>query len=241
MLGPAACVAMCPAVVLAAVDLLLDPAVQTVSVDDVIEINLVAHSSDGTPQSITSIDAILDWDPAILELLGVDDSSAGHTLLISGFLSDPDGINDGIDDPPDGVPDNDGDAIYTALYPPADPASSAPDLIVTTLQFRALAPSAGTVVSFLESLGSFGQTRVFGVGAQNDITGDISATASIEIVEDLCPADLNGDMVVDAFDLAQLLGAWGANPGHPADFNGDDVVNATDLAQLLGAWGQCPI
>ena len=55
-----------------------------------------------------------------------------------------------------------------------------------------------------------------------------------------CPADLSGDGMVDASDLAQLLGAWGPNPGHPADLNGDDVVNAADLAQLLGTWGPCP-
>ena len=55
-----------------------------------------------------------------------------------------------------------------------------------------------------------------------------------------CLADMSGDGTVDAADLAELLGAWGPNPGHPADFNGDGVVNAADLAQLLGAWGACP-
>lgn len=56
------------------------------------------------------------------------------------------------------------------------------------------------------------------------------------------PGDMNGDGVVNAADLAQLLGAWGAcplpcPPSCPADFNGDCVVNAADLAQLLGNWG----
>ena len=54
-----------------------------------------------------------------------------------------------------------------------------------------------------------------------------------------CPADITGDGVVDSADLAQLLGAWGVNPGHPADFTGDGVVDSADLAQLLGAWGPC--
>ena len=54
-----------------------------------------------------------------------------------------------------------------------------------------------------------------------------------------CPADLNGDGVVDALDLAIVLGAWGPNPGHIADLNGDGMVNATDLAFVLGAWGPC--
>ena len=37
-----------------------------------------------------------------------------------------------------------------------------------------------------------------------------------------CPQDLNGNGLVNAADLALLLGAWGPNPGHDADFNGDD-------------------
>ena len=53
------------------------------------------------------------------------------------------------------------------------------------------------------------------------------------------PADLNGDGIVEAFDLALLLGSWGPCEDCPADFNGDNVVDAADLAQLLGAWGPC--
>lgn len=47
--------------------------------------------------------------------------------------------------------------------------------------------------------------------------------------------DLNGDGVVNAIDLAELLAQWGT-PGS-ADFDGDGAVNAPDLAALLGAWG----
>lgn len=55
----------------------------------------------------------------------------------------------------------------------------------------------------------------------------------------LCHQDLNDDSVVNASDLALLLGAWGVNPENAADFNGDGIVNAADLAPLLGAWGPC--
>ena len=48
-------------------------------------------------------------------------------------------------------------------------------------------------------------------------------------------ADLNGDGVVSAPDLAILLGAWG-DATCLADLNGDGVVNASDLGILLGAW-----
>jgi hypothetical protein len=58
-----------------------------------------------------------------------------------------------------------------------------------------------------------------------------------------CSGDINGDRVVDAADIASLLGAWGPCSGGPcslADFNFDGVVNANDIAILLGAWGACP-
>ncbi len=58
-----------------------------------------------------------------------------------------------------------------------------------------------------------------------------------------CTGDLGeADGVVEAFDLAILLGSWGpcAPKGEcPADLNGDGVVAAFDLAILLGNWGSC--
>lgn len=57
-----------------------------------------------------------------------------------------------------------------------------------------------------------------------------------------CPADLNGDHVVDGADLGILLGAWGPCSGSPcaADLNADGAVDGADLGSLLGAWGACP-
>lgn len=60
-----------------------------------------------------------------------------------------------------------------------------------------------------------------------------------------CAADLNGNGVVDAADLAILLGAWGPCPDPPgpcpADLfgAGDGFVSGNDLAVLLGNWGSC--
>lgn len=48
-------------------------------------------------------------------------------------------------------------------------------------------------------------------------------------------ADLNGDGVVSAPDLATLLGQWGG-PGS-GDLNGDGVVGGPDMAVLLSSWG----
>ena len=54
-----------------------------------------------------------------------------------------------------------------------------------------------------------------------------------------CLGDLDCNGVVDAFDLASLLGSWGPCDGCPADIFGDGDVNAGDLAILLGNWGPC--
>ena len=60
-----------------------------------------------------------------------------------------------------------------------------------------------------------------------------------------CPWDISGDGVINATDLAGLLGRWGTVDGVPpddaaADFDGSGAVNASDLASLLGHWGTCP-
>ncbi len=54
-----------------------------------------------------------------------------------------------------------------------------------------------------------------------------------------CPADLDGNLVVNGSDLAALLAQW--NSDGAADFNGDGIVNGADLATLLAAWGACPV
>jgi hypothetical protein len=55
--------------------------------------------------------------------------------------------------------------------------------------------------------------------------------------EDDCPADFDGDGLVNTADLLFLLGAWGTPDG---DVNGDGMTNTADLLELLGAWGECP-
>lgn len=53
-----------------------------------------------------------------------------------------------------------------------------------------------------------------------------------------CPADLNGDGMVDGADLGLLIAAWDATSG-AADINGDGVVDGADLGLLIAAWGPC--
>ena len=58
-----------------------------------------------------------------------------------------------------------------------------------------------------------------------------------------CPADLNGDGVVNSLDMVILLNAFGNCPASPAscpaDLNGDGVVNALDVIILSNAYGDC--
>jgi hypothetical protein len=63
-----------------------------------------------------------------------------------------------------------------------------------------------------------------------------------------CPADLNGDTLVNGLDLGILLINWSIPPGTPgcggatpcpADLNGNGFVDGLDLGILLGQWGPC--
>jgi CubicO group peptidase (beta-lactamase class C family) len=58
-------------------------------------------------------------------------------------------------------------------------------------------------------------------------------------IGDRCDADVNGDGIVNAVDLALLRAQFGQTGG-PADLNGDGTVNALDLALLRTRFGQRP-
>ena len=49
------------------------------------------------------------------------------------------------------------------------------------------------------------------------------------------PGDLNGDGVVNAADLSEMLNGWGS--AGPSDLNGDGTTDAADMAVLLGNFG----
>ncbi|MDZ4756056.1 MAG: hypothetical protein SGJ11_16355 [Phycisphaerae bacterium] len=55
-----------------------------------------------------------------------------------------------------------------------------------------------------------------------------------------CVGDVDGNALVDAADLALVLGAWGPAPRLSIeDIDANGVVNAADLALVLGVWGAC--
>lgn len=63
-----------------------------------------------------------------------------------------------------------------------------------------------------------------------------TASDTQTVTVDVALGDLSGDGVVDAGDLAVVLGSWGMS-GVTGDVNGDGFVSADDLAILLGNWG----
>jgi hypothetical protein len=57
-----------------------------------------------------------------------------------------------------------------------------------------------------------------------------------------CPADTNGDALVDINDVLNVLGNWGPGPFEvpAADTNGDGIVDVVDFLAVVGAWGPWP-
>ncbi len=148
------------------VDLVLGPTLQGAPVGSTVEVTLTAAaSSPPSVESFAAIDAILSWDPADLEFIEADASA--FPWFVAGFLADPDGINTSIVD---------GEALYTLLATPGAPASVPPDIDAVIFRFKVL--DAG-VVSLKPSSGTFGKTRVLSTVPGQEITGDISATATI--------------------------------------------------------------
>ncbi|MHC5114408.1 MAG: hypothetical protein ACYTGP_08285 [Planctomycetota bacterium] len=222
----------CAGVAAADVDVRLTPQAGVYELCEIVEIDLLVSSDDGNPRPFDALDAILSWDPDVLELVGVDDSGAGAVFFISDFLNDPDGVNDDI---------TDGEALYTAWAPPGSPIDAPPDpaeLVVTTIQFIARDTAAATVVSFLPTVGAFGETRVLFEGG--NITGDVSDTAVVETGP--CAADLNDNGAVDFADILVIIGAWGPCPVDccPEDLNGNGQVDFADILVVIAEWGPCP-
>ena len=55
-----------------------------------------------------------------------------------------------------------------------------------------------------------------------------------------CPADVDGNRVVDGADIALLLLDFGPCAGCPADLDGSDAVDSADVSVLLLEFGACP-
>ena len=53
-----------------------------------------------------------------------------------------------------------------------------------------------------------------------------------------CQGDVDGNGMVDANDLLQVISDWGMTES-PADLNEDGLVDASDLLEVIAGWGLC--
>ncbi len=140
----------------AAVSLDWNPNASITSTGNIVSVSLYAIS-DGNPtpnQMISSIDMILNWDPAVLQLLGVTNNG---TYAWGSSTFPPDGGLDGLN-----TTWSDGNAFYRALGQLGSPATATPTpgLKVTTFNFLALAETPSTLVTIPAHAGNFTHTRI---------------------------------------------------------------------------------
>ena len=112
--------------------------------------------------------------------------------------------------------------------------SASPDLPINTLvtAWYGCPSSGGRLTTTLKA----GNTYYLVAG---DYYGNYSACSTrnvtVEFV-DPCPADLNGDNIVNGVDLGLLLAAWGTAE---QDITGDGTTDGVDLGIMLASWGPC--
>ena len=99
----------------------------------------------------------------------------------------------------------------------ADPFLDVPLALPTVI------PTGGTANLLLSG-------DVTSIALSRALTADLDVAGTRQAVL----GDLNDDGLVNAIDLALLLGAWGTSG--PGDLNNDGVVGAADLSILLSNW-----
>jgi hypothetical protein len=112
--------------------------------------------------------------------------------------------------------------------------SASPDLPINTLVTASYGcPSGG---GRLTTTLTAGNTYYLVAGLYYGNYGACSTrNVTVEFV-DPCPADLNGDNIVNGVDLGLLLSAWGTAD---QDITGDNWTDGVDLGIMLASWGPC--
>ncbi len=75
------------------------------------------------------------------------------------------------------------------------------------------------------------------VGGVNGASGSGVVTVTCESAP-TCPADTNGDAVIDVTDLVNVIVTWGTT-SPVGDITGDGNVDVSDLVQIIVNWGPC--
>jgi hypothetical protein len=226
--------AMAPSVASASVDLFFAPSLvfspgPSCTPGMILTVQLRARSSTASPEALSSISVILQWDPTKLQFMeNIPNTMPEYEW---GFEFYP---NDGVVNPDY----SDGDAFYDAFAqivdPPSAPANNTNGMLVTTFKFKVLAPTGGSILQMIGSRGSV-LTQVVGLEA-DDITGNISNTSLFKVANacDCLLGDVNIDGQYTFADIAAavdvLLGI-DTTPSHinAVDANCDNVANGLDI------------
>lgn len=160
------------------------PATQTVPVGSTVSVGLYAVSDDVNDVPISVMDVILQWDASYLSLTGNNDSDNPYAWLASDFPAIGDsGLNGTF---------SDGDAFYNAQSQLGNPALATPaGLLVTKMEFLALAETPGTTLSIPETLGGADTVVIDGIPGLD--VHNALGSATIEIVPE--PTTLCGLLV----------------------------------------------
>lgn len=160
---------------------------QTVNVGQPVNIGIYAVSSVPGPVDLSGIQMVFSWNPIFLQLNGFTNVGGAWPAGIAGWFPGG-GLNEA-------SPPADGNGYFVNLGSTGVPATAtSAGILISTLQFTALAATPLTPVDILGSGGSPAvSTKVGGFGTTQgqDITGTLS-NAGVEI---LIPAPATGGLL----------------------------------------------
>jgi hypothetical protein len=203
----------------------------------IVEVELWAvHDHPTDDQPVSAIDVVFEWDPASLQLIGLDTTEA-VPLLVSAFpANDLHQVNES-------VPPQDGDGYYLAMALPGSGNAiqvSPEGVKITTFRFLVHPPNGVTRVEVAERAGQEpGQFTLVWDGSQVNTT--ITGTFGAVDLRTGCPADTDGNGAVDVDDLLDAILDWGTDGSlNNSDVTHDGIVNVDDLIAIILSWGPCP-
>lgn len=175
------------------------PQQQVASPGQIVEVGLYVVPTGSRDMELIGLQVILDWDPALLELVDnvdpCDDPDAcfvcpqanRYNWFISGFPDDCD--YGGLNAPCPGFPDNDGDAFYASFVQVLCNGQSAPRAVatpegfwVTTFRFRVLSTEGTAFVDIVREVGGTRTIILAGGPWQYDALRVIGPAARVDIV-----------------------------------------------------------
>lgn len=221
----------CSAGLQAAIDLELRPVQSYLRVGDTLHVGLYARSDSASNQAISAMDVLLLWDANTLQLTGVLNNGP-YVWLSSTFFNDSgaDGLNTSFAD---------GDAKYTALAQFGNPAQATPaGLLVTTLVFQTISPSADCEIDMPPALGSVSITAVYGhPNVAQNVTG-ARIPASLVVCDAVADGDMNLDGYIDGNDVPAFVEAvFSESPTAMeichGDFSEDASIDIEDVAPFV--------